>query len=175
MYKTIVVPLPELNDKLRTNETLRGYVQRVDMRAMTRDTFIEEHASGTLRKSARMGLDVRKLYMNERCAYEFGFQFQCEPANRVTMGIPYAIGDNHSLTESVWHFERMVTMSIFPEDKFEIRYMTVTDGDNKVTEGIGVFVAQTSAQFIRDECVLFAWLTIYDKKRDKFLEPMNPF
>lgn len=43
---------------------------------MSKEEFMEEHGSGTLRKNARLGFLHRDQYREERISWELGYQFE---------------------------------------------------------------------------------------------------
>lgn len=49
---------------------------RIKLRQMTKSQFIEEKASGTLRKNTKVGMNNVIQYLAERAAYEFGYGFE---------------------------------------------------------------------------------------------------
>lgn len=149
--------------------------KRVSIRLMKEDDFIEKHASGTLRKNKRLGFTWRSQYLHERSAFEFGYPFECMPRNRVTFGDPYTEGDEKSLTEAGWHIDRYLTMSLFPEDYFEAKYISLEYPTNTFCrEGVGIIVRQTSAPWVPSGFLLFAIVAEYDRPNRKWLEAVNP-
>ena len=166
--ETRVVPLSPV---LLEVEPLR---RRVGLRTMSDDAFIEQHASGTLRKNKRIGMAWREQYLAERTAYEFGWCFECLPRSRVTFGDAYTEGDVHAITEAGWHIERYLVRSIFPEDQLEAKYVNVEYKDGKKREGIGMIVRQTSAAFVPGGHLVFAIVAEYDPVRRVWLEAVNP-
>lgn len=141
---------------------------------MDAETFIEQHASGTLRKNRRLGMVWREQYISERIAYEFGWIFQCLPRSRVTFGDAYTEGDEKAITEAGWHIERYIELSCFPEDRFETKYLTVEHKDGTKREGIGIIVRETSAAFVPSGHIVFAIVAEYDTARACWLDAENP-
>lgn len=146
----------------------------VGLRQMDAETFVEKHASGTLRKNKRIGMVWREQYLHERAAYELGWAFECLPRSRVTFGDAYTEGDVKPLTEAGWHIERYLVRSIFPEDQLEAKYVNVEYKDGKKREGIGMIVRQTSAAFVPGGHLVFAIVAEYDPVRRVWLEAVNP-
>jgi len=147
--------------------------RRLAVRFLKDDEFIERHASGTLRKNRRLGMAWRKQYLQERVAYEFGFGFECLPRSYVTYGDANTEGDSKAVTEAGWHMERYLELSIFPEDRYEAKYIMV-DHDNEHREGIGIIVRATSAPFIPDGHIIFAIVAEYDLIKRDFRRARNP-
>lgn len=156
------MPVPTLKD-------------RVLLRQASADEWIDAHASGTLRKNKKLGFAWHDHYLHERVAYEFGFGFEVLPSSRVTVGRPYTEGDCHAITESGWHIERYLTLAFFPEDKFEAAYLQIEEADGSKREGIGIFVAETSAAWIGQGKALFALIAAFDPVTGSWHEPRNPF
>jgi hypothetical protein len=148
--------------------------RRVALRRMTAEEFIEKHASGTLRKNKRLGMVWREQYLDERTAYEFGWGFECQPRSRVTFGDAFTEPDSKSVTEAGWHIERYMELSIFPEDRFETKYVNVEYKDGRKREGIGMIVRQTSAAFVPGGHIVFAIVAEFDPVRKTWLEAKNP-
>jgi hypothetical protein len=148
--------------------------KRVKIRMMSADDFIEMHASGTLRKNKRLGMVWREQYLVERVAYELGWGFQCLPRSRVTFGDAYTEGDEKAITEAGWHIERYIELSIFPEDRFEAKYITVEHKDGSKREGIGIIVRETSASFIPAGHIAFAIVAEFDAAKNGWQHAENP-
>lgn len=148
--------------------------KRLAIREMSAEDFIDNHGSGTLRKNKRIGMVWRDQYLAERTAYEFGWEFECLPRSRVTFGDAYTEGDCHSVTEAGWHCERYMTMAIFPEDYFEVKYISVEYADGTKKEGIGLIVRKTSAPFVPNGYFVFAIVAQFDPINKKWHEARNP-
>src|SRR5262245_22767304 len=135
--ETVKVPLaPALRD-------CSALSQRVALREMSAEEFINKHASGTLRKNKEVGMAWRAQYLEERVAYEFGYEFQCLPRSRVTFGDAYTEGNCQPITEAGWLCERYLTLLTFPEDRCEVKYIHVDPGEGGRREGIGLILRQT--------------------------------
>lgn len=166
--ETRVVPLDE-------HATACGLLaRRVAVRTMSAEDFVERHASGTLRKNKRLGMVWREQYLHERVSYEFGWTFECQPRSRVTFGDAYTEGDEKAITEAGWHIERYLELSVFPEDRFETKYVNVEYKDGTQREGIGIVVRETSAPFVPAGHLVFAIVAEYDPQRQAWLEAENP-
>ena len=168
VMETSIVELPKAFAQSRL---LAGLIA---IRTQCADDFIEQHASGTLRKNKRLGMAHRDQYLHERAAYEFGYAFECLPATRVTVGKAKTEGDCKPLTEVGWHCERYLARNVFPQDKFEVAYIQVDEGGHR-REGVGLVVTQTSAGWIPHHHVVFAIIAEVDQKTHEYLPAINPF
>jgi hypothetical protein len=148
--------------------------RRLALRTLDADGFVERHASGTLRKNKRLGMVWREQYLEERIAYEFGWEFQCLPRSRVTFGDAFTEGDNHALTEAGWHIERYLELSVFPEDQLETKYVNVEYKDGTTREGVGLIVRQTSAGWVPTGHIVFAIVAAYDPVKQVWHPAQNP-
>ncbi|MEZ4402988.1 MAG: hypothetical protein R3B06_23400 [Kofleriaceae bacterium] len=148
--------------------------RRLALRTMDAEGFIEAHASGTLRKNKRLGMVWREQYLEERVAYEFGWEFQCLPRSRVTFGDAFTEGDCHAITEAGWHIERYLELSVFPEDRFETKYLNVEYKDGTVREGIGIITRQTSAAWVPGGHIVFAIVAVFDPVGKAWRDAHNP-
>jgi hypothetical protein len=166
--ETQIVPLDE---SVRSCPAL---ARRVAIRTMDAEEFVERHASGTLRKNKRLGMVWRDQYLHERVAYEFGWEFECLPRSRVTFGDAYTEGDTPALTEAGWHIERYLELSLFPEDRFETKYINVEYKDGETKEGVGIVVRQTSTPWLPGGQLVFAIIAPFDPARKIWLPARNP-
>lgn len=153
---------------------LGSMLNRMQLRFMSADEWINEHASGTLRKNKRLGFAWNDQYVHERVAYEFGWCFEAVPASRVMWGRPYTEGDCHAITEAGWHIERYLQLKLFPEDYYEAKYLQVEYPDGSTKEGIGIVVRQTSAKWVGQGKLVFAIVAEYNKE-DGSWTATNPF
>lgn len=167
--------IESLDDVNPIKTVLSAYANRMDIRFLTADEWIEQHASGTLRKNKRLGFAWQDQYIAERIPYEYGWCFECVPASRVMWGRPYTEGDCHAITESGWHIERYFELKFFPEDIFEAKYLMVEYADGTTKEGVGIVIRQTSAKWVGQGKLVFAIVAEYDKETGKWLEASNPF
>lgn len=154
-------------------QACKALAKRVSIRTMDGDAWIEKHGSGTLRKNKRIGMSYRDQYLKERVAYEFGYGFEILPRTRVEWGVAITEGDCHAVTEAGWHIERYLEMSIFPEDYFECKHISVSTEMGK-RSGIGIICRQTSAPWIPAGYRVFAIVAQVDKT-DHYLPAVNPF
>jgi hypothetical protein len=141
---------------------LEMITNRIALRTMSADNFIEKHASGTLRKAKRIGFSWKNLYLAERTAYEFGYGFEIKPKTHIQYGAPVVEGDCHPVTEAGWHIERYLSTKIFTEDEIIPAYLTVSSPGEQKREGIGMVVTQTSAPFVPCGHVVYALIAEYD-------------
>lgn len=165
-------------EKVGMNEDILNcpaLASRVNIRNMSADEWVEKHASGTLRKNKRIGFAWRSQYLEERIAYEFGWEFKILPRSCVTFGDAITEGDCHSITETGWHMERYIAMKIFPEDYYEAKYIQTETSDGSKSEGIGLIVRETSAPWIPDGHVVFAIIAEFDTNEQKWCNAQNPF
>ena len=149
--------------------------QRLKIRSMSPEEWIEAHASGTLRKNKRIGMAWRTQYQEERCIFEFGWTFQVLPRSRITWGVAITEGDNHSVTEAGWHIDRYIALRAFPEDRFETAYLQVEPEHGKRREGIGIVVRETSASWLPPGHLVFALVAEFKKRKGLWLPAQNPF
>ena len=147
---------------------------RLVLREESADQWIQDHASGTLRKNKKIGFAWNDQYIHERTAYEFGWVFETVPASRVTLGLPYTEGDCKSLTEAGWHIERYFEAKFFPDDEYESAYISVEYQDGSRKEGVGIFVRKTSAQWVGKGKAVFAIISEFDKKSETWCDAQNP-
>lgn len=153
----------------KETETKLDYV-----RTMTKEEFIENYGSGTLRKNARIGLKHNSQYWDERIAYEFGWEFQMLPASRVTVGVAQTEGDVKGLTEYGWFVERYITTRVFEEDIVKPCFIQVEDSEGNKTEGNGIVIEQTSFNIPTGK-VIFAFVTVFNTENNEWEEALNPF
>ena len=157
-----------------TGEALGGLRPLHDLRHLSAEDWIERHGSGTLRKNRRIGFAWHSQYLHERVAYEFGWGFELLPASRVTLGRPYTEGDCAAVTEAGWHIERYMTRHPFPEDSIQAAYLQVEEGDGTRREGVGIFLAETSAPWVGQGSCVFAIIAPFVPGQG-FLPAENPF
>lgn len=145
---------------------------RMALRAMSADEWVEAHASGTLRKAKRIGFAWRSLYLKERVAYEWGWEFEIVPKSHVQCGIPQVEGDSHPVTEAGWHIERYMTLNPFETDIFEPAYITVSGEEKR--EGIGLVLKTTDAPWIPQGHVIFAIVAELEPLTGQYMPARNP-
>ena len=167
MFETKVVPVPEA--------LLTDCSERRNLRRMSDEEFLENHASGTCRKSTLLGFRTKDFLRAERIAWEFGHGFEALPTTRVTFNDAIAYGDEKAITECCWYAERHITISrsIFPEDVYEVKYIHITE-ERGEREGVGLILKQTSYPFIPSGFVVLAVIAEYDKQNHLFKPAINP-
>lgn len=152
----------------------RQFAHVVEARLMSRQDFVAEYGSGTLRKNESVGMDVTGQYLHERTAFEFGWPFESIDETRVTWGQPISMPDCAPMTETGWHIKRYMSKSAFPGDQFETKYIIVEYPDGKRKEGLGLVVRKTSAQFVPARHMVFAIITEWDVHAEVYKEAINP-
>lgn len=162
----------DLSDELSKTKALE---KRINQRIMKDDEWILNHASGTLRKNKKLGMAWKSQYLEERVCYEFGWGFECQPKSRVTFGDAISEGDSHSVTEAGWHIERYIEMNIFPEDRYECKFINVEYSDGTKKEGIGMIARETSAKFIPSGHILFSIVAVFNTIKKEWEDAENPF
>lgn len=167
--ETLIV---QMNEEVVACSALKNIV---DQRTMKDEEWIEKHASGTLRKNKRLGMTWRAQYLEERTAYQFGWEFQIQPRSRIMFGDAFTEGDAHAVTEAGWHIERYIETKVFPEDHFECKYINVEYADGTKHEGIGIIVRETSAQWLPKGHIVFAIVAEFDPVEQDWKEANNPF
>lgn len=148
---------------------------RLQIRTMPAEAFVEKHGTGTLRKNKRLGMAWNSQYLTERVRYEFGWEFEILPRSCLTFSDAITESDSKLITEAGWHAERYINMSIFPEDYFEVKYLTASYPDGKTKEGIGIAVRQTSAPWIPKGHLVFVIVAEYSTTINKYTIVRNPF
>ncbi len=84
---------------------------RQKLRDMPEKQWINNHASGTLRKGKQIGMACRSQYLHERCAWEYGWTFELLPSSRIEFGRAISEADNKAITEVGWFVERYLTLN----------------------------------------------------------------
>lgn len=147
------------------------------LRALSEAEWIDGYASGSLQKAKRLGFSYRSLYLEERCAHDFGWTFRVLPRTRVTFGDALMEGDCAPLTETCWFARRLIDRNIFPDsDKYEVKYIKTYKTDiagASDIEGVGVVVRTSSAAWI--PCGYLVFAIIAEWKNGEWLEAQNPF
>lgn len=171
MMETVVKTQPNEFANLTSVERL---AKRSMIRSMPENEWIEEHASGTLRKNKRIGFSYRLQYLAERVAYEFGYGFEILPRSKIAFGDPLTEENCGAITEAGWHIERYINMDIFG-DYMEAKYIYATERDGKVTEGLGIIVRETSAPWVPAGHIIFAIIAEFDTVKKVWKDAINPF
>lgn len=170
--ETKVIPIPE---KLKGDEWLHKVLSfKLKQLELSEEAWISEHASGTLRKNKKIGFSYRTQYLEERTAYQFGWEFRILPRSKITFGDPITESNCSSVTEAGWHIERYISTRLFYEDYFEAKYIYASDSE-EIKEGIGIIIRETTAQWIPHGHIIYAIVTEFDKTTGKFKPAVNPF
>lgn len=146
---------------------------RVKARFMSDLEFLFFHASGTLRKNARLGFECKKHLLHERVAFDFGYGFEAIHESHVNWGSPISEGDCHPVTESGWHSDRYQFFA-FPGDEFEVKYLKIHTGNGPDREGIGIIIRKTSAPYIPNSHVVFSIIAEVDTVKHDYMPASNP-
>lgn len=148
---------------------------RGEVRLKSDGVWIDDHGSGTLRKAKRLGFAWRALYLEERTAHEWGWEFRATTRSRVSFGDAFIEGDTPALTEACWHIERYLSLNPFPDsDKFEAKYIYCTD-EGTTVEGVGIVVRQTSATWLPSGHIVFCIIARYNTHTKEWERARNPF
>lgn len=152
-------------------DILQGHPRR-ELRDLSRDAFIAQYASGSLRKSAKLGFDVQEAYLQERVRFEFGQGFECLPISRTIYSDPKFV-PGQPITELCWHLERMIELRPFETDDFRAKSIQVEYETGKEKHGIGIWLETTSAAWIPKGYAVFAIVTQWQD--GKYQPAINPF
>ena len=156
-------------------ESCKMFSNRIKMRTMSEEEFIENHASGTLRKNKRLGFYYKKQYLHERIAFEFGYGFNSIHESYFCWGSAITEGDCSPITEAGWHIDRYQFLA-FPGDEFQVKYIQIGCKESSTQQsGIGIIIRKTSAQWIPQSHVVYAIISEVDPKTHEYLPAVNPF
>lgn len=146
------------------------------VRQKTAEQWVEDHGPGTLRKAKKLGYSWNKMYLIDRTAHEWGWEFRITQRSRVTFGDPFIEGDEPSLTEACWHQERCFALNRFPDsDAFEAKYLYVDVGDGAPKlEGVGIILRKTSAPWVPRGHIVYAIIAEYDVTTKAWQKARNP-
>lgn len=163
-----------INEVITNSVTLRNpFFMRIKARFMSETEFLNNHASGTLRKNARVGFDYKKQLLHERIAFDFGYAFEAIHESHVNWGSPLTEGDCHAITEAGWHIDRYQFLA-FPGDEFEAKYLKIHTGHGPDREGIGIIIRKTSAPYIPNNYVVFSIIAEVDLNKHDYMNAVNP-
>lgn len=143
----------------------------LEIRNFSRAEFIERHASGTLRKASRSGLDCDEHYLHERLAFEFGFTFDSINSENIKLRKGISLPDTSAVTETLWLFDRYVAMHVFEEDTFELNYIEFVDSPK---QGLGIVLKKTNVDWIPENRTVYALIAEYDCKTNHWKDAVNP-
>lgn len=142
------------------------------LRDMSMEEFIEKWGSGTLRKSQKLGFNVREAYLKERARFEFGEGFMIIQRSYVAY-TDVNLVSCQGMTELGWHAERMIQLRPFESDKFLCKQIDVDMGESGRIVGAGIIVSKTSAKWIPLGYSVFSVVTEF--KNGKYSPAINPF
>lgn len=143
------------------------------LRELSQSEFVEKYASGSLRKSMRLGFDVRDAYLRERVKLEFGYGFDVIQKSWVMFNDP-KFQSSQAITELCWHLERMIELRPFESDVFVAKEMDIEKPDGSKKRGLGIFVMKTSAAWLPKGYIVYALVT--ERQANGTLSPaINPF
>jgi len=162
----------KLNKKIIKSGLLNNLIWQ---RTASAEDWIEKHASGTLRKNKKLGMTWRSQYLEERVAYEYGWEFEIQPRSRIMFGDAFTEGDESAVTEAGWHIERYIEKKVFPEDIIECKYINVEYANGEKKEGIGIIIKETSSQWLPKGNIVFAIVSEFDINSGEWKEANNPF
>lgn len=164
--KTVKVPLSDISSKLPS--------RIIEARTQSNSAFIEAHGSGTLRDNKDVGFVWSIQCLSERLAYTFGYGFGGYKAHNVIFNDSITECDEDAYTLAGRWFKAYNAKKLFEEDYFEIKYVIIkNDKNQKVWEGIGIIVRETSATFIPDNIIVVAKVCEFDAQREIWLKPIN--
>lgn len=145
---------------------------RRQLRDMSKEDFINQCGSGTLRKSQKLGFDIQEAYLQERVRLEFGTGFEVIQRSRVTYSDIKLIS-SQALTELGWHAERMIELRAFESDKFICKQFEIEYADGRVRQGAGILITESSCSWIPQGFMIYC--IVAEKKDGKYLSAINPF
>jgi len=166
--KTKIIKMPKAVKKCV------AYEDRLKIRHMYQQEWIDAFASGTLQTSVKLGMAVRDFYLVERVAFEFGWEFEVLPASRVTTGVPVSEGDESAITEFGWYAKR-ANWNLFYGDKMAFKYVIVEYVDGTKKEGLAFVITETSASWLPKNHLLFALVAEFNTKTGEWNKAVNPY
>lgn len=149
------------------------FFMRTLARFMPEKEFMATHASGTLRKNARVGFDYKKQLLHEWVVFDFGYGFEAIHESHINWGTPMTEGDCHPVTEAGWHIDRYQFIA-FPGDEFEAKYLKIHTGNGPDREGIGIIIRRTSAPYLPPNFVVFSIIAEVDPMKHDYRDALNP-
>lgn len=146
------------------------------IRSKDAEQWVDDHGPGTLRKAKRLGYSWRKMYLHDRVAHEWGWEFRITQKSRVTFGDAFIEGDEPALTEACWHQERHIALNRFPDsDSYESKYLYVDPGDGgPKLEGVGLILRRTSAAWLPPGHIVYCIIARYNVEKGKWKKARNP-
>jgi hypothetical protein len=148
--------------------------QRLALRQMSEEDWIEKYGSTTVRKAKRLKARYKNQYLEERTAFEFGPSWKLVPSSRVLFNDVMSEGDCHELVEAIWLSDRYIDTSIFSADQFEFKYIHITKPDDSVIEGVGLICRQvTNCPWLPEGQMLYWIQAEYDKQAGRYKKEIN--
>lgn len=148
-------PFTEYNDNVR-----KAAFDRIP------ELWVHEYGSGTLRRALQQGMSWFKLYLHERTAMEFGYEFHLVEKSRIMEGIPLAEGDDPATTETCWHARALAYKSNLGNlgRKYRVVWARVSD-EEESREGLAI-ICECSVQphWVPQSKVIMAFTTDRDGK-----------
>lgn len=173
--ETTILPISkELKNSKIPGLQLQVRMRTTPLNEWLKDKELSERLSGTLRKNARIGMKSYSQLEHEAICQTLGWGFEAMPTTRLTFNDAISEGDCHAITESGWHIDRLLATWIWPEDRFECKYIIIDDGCG-LREGIGVVCRETSVQWLGNGKMVFAIIAEFDRNNNKWKEAVNPF
>jgi len=172
--ETKIVPLKvtDLSNGLKFQHLMRS----TPIKEWLNDQNLASRLSGTLRKNSRLGFKYLSQLEHEAICQVLGYGFESMQSSYITFNDPVTEGDCHALTEVGWHFDRLLHIHPFDEDRFELKYINIQDINGNIErQGVGIIVRETSIQWIRSGTLVFSLLAEYNSKDKKWSECINPF
>ncbi len=150
--------------------------KREEIRNMPESSWIDVHASGTLRKNKRLKFVYRKQYLHERANFEFGNGFEIIARSRITFGDAYSEADCKPITEAGWFFDRYLTLNkaSFPDEEYELKTLNIEQETGVRVEGIGIVVRKTIANWVPQGHIVCCIITEFNTKTKQYLPAINP-
>ena len=174
---TEIVPLSE---EIKSITNLPGLNIMKKMRSTPlKDWFNDEdlagRLSGTLKKNNRVGFKVFDQLRHEAFCQTLGWTWESYQSSYITFNDAVSEGDCHAITEAGWFADRWLALNLFPEDKYELKYIIITMPDDAKREGVGLICRETSIQWIQPGSLVFCMLCEYSSKTKTWTEASNPF
>lgn len=172
--------LVSINETLKLMVGMPGVELQVKMRHTPlkdwlNDSKLSDRLSGTLKKNTKIGMKSYSQLEHEAICQVLGWGFEVLPTTRVVFNDAISEGDCHSITEAGWHIDRMLSTWIWPEDKFECKYIIIDESGCSRREGVGIVCKSSSVQWIGNGKIVFALIAEYDSVRGVWKDAINPF
>ena len=136
---------------------------------------LKDRLSGTCIKNHRLKFKVGEQLRHEAICQTLGWGWESMPASYITFNDAMSEGDCHAITETGWHADRWLSLQLFPEEKYEVKYIQISHSDGSKREGVGLICNQTTIQWLPGGHLLFALIAEFDTKTGEWCEAVNPF